>query len=303
MASIDRGRPVVLGLVVARSLGAIGDNHQVVAYGYEKSTDGDVVVTVYDNNSPGRAVTLTSSADQHEWTASNGHVWRGFFVQDYTPKSPRVLTRRPPDPAEPVSTGLRSALARVYRAELHSHALPYTHPGRTVSSRSRASGVPTTTTVGGSSARPTAFRSPTGRSSGCATSRPVAGGTARVACRRRSPKRRRLARSTTGPGHLPCQLSIGAVARRWAHPARPRPVGHLPALASRLRPAVHLRPAGGQHCPDEGRRLLVDDLCSPLTDAYVSVPVSGGRSWGPNEASGSVRRPRGRRRSSRSSRA
>ena len=130
MASIDRGRPVVLGLVVARSLGAIGDNHQVVAYGYEKSTDGDVVVTVYDNNSPGRAVTLTSSADQHEWVASNGPVWRGFFVQDYTPKSPRVLTRRPPDPAEPVSTGAALKLSHVWTGlSLHSHALPYTHPG------------------------------------------------------------------------------------------------------------------------------------------------------------------------------
>ena len=40
VASIDRGRPVVLGLVVARSLGAIGDNHQVVAYGYEKAPTG-----------------------------------------------------------------------------------------------------------------------------------------------------------------------------------------------------------------------------------------------------------------------
>ena len=130
MASIDKGRPVVLGLVVARNLGAIGDNHQVVAYGYERSDDGRVVVTVYDNNTPDRPVTLTSLADQHDWTASNGNVWRGFFVQDYTPRSPRVLTHSTPDAHAPVSTGQTVKLSHVWTGlTLHSHALPYTHPG------------------------------------------------------------------------------------------------------------------------------------------------------------------------------
>lgn len=130
MASIDRGRPVVLGLVVARSLGAIGDNHQVVAYGYERSDDGRVVVTVYDNNTPGRPVTLTSLADQHDWTASNGHVWRGFFVQDYTPRPPRVLTRDAPAVNAPVTTGDTVKLSHVWTGlTLHSHDLPYTHHG------------------------------------------------------------------------------------------------------------------------------------------------------------------------------
>ena len=52
--SIDAGRPVVLGLVVARSLSAIGDNHQVIAYGYEqdRSTGG----------SPSRSTTTTRPA-------------------------------------------------------------------------------------------------------------------------------------------------------------------------------------------------------------------------------------------------
>ena len=130
MGSIDRGRPVVLGLVVARSLGAIGDNHQVVAYGYEKTSDGRIVVTVYDNNTPGKPVTLTSSEGQHEWVASNGHVWRGFFVQDYTPKSPRVLTHNAPDPKAPVSTGDTVKLSHAWTGlTLHSHPLVYTHPG------------------------------------------------------------------------------------------------------------------------------------------------------------------------------
>ncbi|WP_426593312.1 hypothetical protein ACPPVS_16485 [Cellulomonas sp. McL0617] len=130
MASIDHGRPVVLGLVVARSLGAIGDNHQVVAYGYERSEDGTVVVTIYDNNTPGRPVTLTSLVDQHDWTASNGRTWRGFFVQDYTPKSPRLLAHDPADPHAAVSAGDTLTLSHVWTGlTLHSHDLPYTHPG------------------------------------------------------------------------------------------------------------------------------------------------------------------------------
>ncbi|MDQ0375699.1 MIR domain-containing protein [Cellulomonas humilata] len=131
IASIDAGRPVVLGLVVARSLGSIGDNHQVVAYGYEQDrATGRTTVLVYDNNTPRKAVTLTSDADQHDWTASNGHSWRGFFLQDYTPRRPRVLTRKPPGVKDPVSTGDTVKLSHVWTGlTLHSHDLPYTHPG------------------------------------------------------------------------------------------------------------------------------------------------------------------------------
>ena len=125
MASIDRGRPVVLGLVVARSLRAVGDNHQVVAYGYER-TDERTTVHIYDNNSPGRDVTLTSTADQHDWTASNGPTWRGFFVQDYTPRLPPVLTKRPPERKDRVSTGDTVKLSHVWTGRtLHSHQLVY----------------------------------------------------------------------------------------------------------------------------------------------------------------------------------
>lgn len=131
VSSIDAGRPVVLGLVVARNLGSIGDNHQVVAYGYDQDrATGRTTVHVYDSNSPRKAVTLTSEADQHDWTASNGHSWRGFFLQDYTPRRPRVLTRRPPGVKDPVSTGDTVKLSHVWTGlTLHSHDLPYTHPG------------------------------------------------------------------------------------------------------------------------------------------------------------------------------
>ncbi|WP_315096139.1 MIR domain-containing protein [uncultured Cellulomonas sp.] len=129
--SIDAGRPVVLGLVVARDLASVGHNHQVIAYGYEQDREsGRTTVQVYDNNSPGRAVTLTSEQGQSDWTASNGHVWRGFFVQDYTPRRPRVLTRNAPDVKDRVSTGDTVKLSHVWTGlTLHSHDRPYTHRG------------------------------------------------------------------------------------------------------------------------------------------------------------------------------
>ena len=131
VASVDAGRPVVLGLVVARSLGKVGDNHQVVAYGYDVDREsGRTVLRVYDPNTPGREVLLESDGDQRDWTASNGRRWRGFFVQDYTPKAPRVLTRHAPSRDQQVRTGDVVKLSHVWTGRtLHSHGLAYTHPG------------------------------------------------------------------------------------------------------------------------------------------------------------------------------
>ena len=85
---------------------------------------------IHDSNSPGKPVTLTSEEGQHDWTASNGHPWRGFFVQDYTPRRPRVLTKHAPDGKDQVSTGDTVKLSHVWTGHtLHSHDLPYTHPG------------------------------------------------------------------------------------------------------------------------------------------------------------------------------
>ena len=67
------------------------------AYGYElDDRTGRTTVLVHDSNTPDREVQLTSDAGQPDWTASNGRTWRGFFVQDYTPRSPRVATRTLP---------------------------------------------------------------------------------------------------------------------------------------------------------------------------------------------------------------
>ena len=110
---------------------AIGDNHQVVAYGYEQDrATGRTTVLIYDNNTPRKAVTLTSDADQHDWTASNGHSWRGFFLQDYTPRRPRVLTKKRARRQGPgVHRRHRQAVARVDRPD-PALPRPAVHPPR-----------------------------------------------------------------------------------------------------------------------------------------------------------------------------
>jgi len=51
--SIDRGNPVVIGLVGATRVRDIGDdNHQVVCYGYSETTSGKTILYVYDPNCP-----------------------------------------------------------------------------------------------------------------------------------------------------------------------------------------------------------------------------------------------------------
>jgi hypothetical protein len=114
VAAIEAGRPVPLGLISARRLDRIGDNHQVVAYGYDRGADGTLTVVVCDNNSPGESVLLTSGPDDRGWTASNGATWRGFFVQDYTPKNPRDLTDHPASADAVVAAGSEVRLTHAW---------------------------------------------------------------------------------------------------------------------------------------------------------------------------------------------
>ena len=110
--SIDNGRPVVIGLLISRDLtpSVLGQNHQVVAYGYR----GDEIY-VYDNNYPDEEVILTGGhrsyeRSESEWdpttqrfvhrrvwqnafyeSRGNNNIsdwWRGFFVQNYNASSP-----------------------------------------------------------------------------------------------------------------------------------------------------------------------------------------------------------------------
>lgn len=93
-AQLDRGQPVLLGLTQARSVDRLGDDHQVVAYGYEQGSRYTTVF-VYDNNNPGAEVRLrlTTVDDPAERTitSSNGSTWRGLFVGSYTPKVPSFV--------------------------------------------------------------------------------------------------------------------------------------------------------------------------------------------------------------------
>ena len=104
---LDQKRPVVLGLVRASSIGDIGLNHQVVAYGYhyDKAYNG-YTFNIWDNRFPDKEVEATWYPgvqygklyywEQH-FVKGKGFVkellkdpgeWRGFFVEDYSPKTP-----------------------------------------------------------------------------------------------------------------------------------------------------------------------------------------------------------------------
>ncbi|GEL93898.1 hypothetical protein [Cellulomonas composti] len=111
LRAIDAGTPVPLGLVVAHDVRAVGTNHQVVAYGYERTAAGTTLL-ICDSNSPGAEVTLTPTADG-AWQASNGPLWRGFFVQSYRRRKPVIRTTSPADPAAAVRAGSVVTLAHV----------------------------------------------------------------------------------------------------------------------------------------------------------------------------------------------
>jgi hypothetical protein len=93
-AVLDSGKPCLLGLSQARSLGELGSDHQVVAYGYEADERYSYVL-VYDNNYPGTEVRLRFTTDydpsEREVVASTGQVWRGFFAEAYSPVVPAFL--------------------------------------------------------------------------------------------------------------------------------------------------------------------------------------------------------------------
>ena len=61
-AMIDKGKPQVLGLVKVTDLRQIGEDHQVVGYGYEDDGKGNLVAYLWDNRYPDREVRLTTNA-------------------------------------------------------------------------------------------------------------------------------------------------------------------------------------------------------------------------------------------------
>ncbi|MDZ5443108.1 hypothetical protein U2F26_10245 [Micromonospora sp. 4G57] len=91
---LDQGLPQPLGLVQSRDPGAFGNDHQVVAYGYEQD-DARTRVFIWDNRYPGREHTLEfkTAYDPADRAVreSNGDEWRGFFVERYAPRLPWYL--------------------------------------------------------------------------------------------------------------------------------------------------------------------------------------------------------------------
>ncbi len=92
-ASIDTGKPCVLGMIKAYDFAHLGDNHQVVASGYDYSPTKDAMtVYIYDVNYPGREIALLSDRFRPGWLEDSPNLeqWRGWFVQDYAPHQPPI---------------------------------------------------------------------------------------------------------------------------------------------------------------------------------------------------------------------
>lgn len=102
--SLDRGQPVVLGLIKATSqkLNAQGVNHQAVCYGYQTDVAGQLEFYIYDPNEPYQpasnapySVILRRANDGEHAEFPYQAVrsdridrWRGFFVVGYRPHRP-----------------------------------------------------------------------------------------------------------------------------------------------------------------------------------------------------------------------
>lgn len=87
---IQAGNPVPLGLIGVSDIRRIGENHQVVAYGYTRNQTANTIATVYvyDSNHPDQEVSLLLDTKHRCVQSSAGKTWRGFFVRDdYRPRS------------------------------------------------------------------------------------------------------------------------------------------------------------------------------------------------------------------------
>jgi hypothetical protein len=93
--ALDAGTPVPIGIVQARDVGSLGNDHQVVAYGYEDLGRYSHVY-IYDNNAPGQEcvlefTTVYDSSETEIRESVMGMTWRGFFVESYAQQLPTFL--------------------------------------------------------------------------------------------------------------------------------------------------------------------------------------------------------------------
>jgi hypothetical protein len=94
---LDSGRLCPLGLVEVESLNPfeLGNNHQVLAYGYDlNQQSGDLRILVYDPNNPGDdevtlALNMAYPNMPSRITFSADPAGRGFFRSRYAPADPR----------------------------------------------------------------------------------------------------------------------------------------------------------------------------------------------------------------------
>lgn len=110
--ALHDGRPVVLGLVVARGLLRSGDNHQVVAHAHDRDEAGRLRLHVLDPNHPGEDVTLVDTGAG--WRGSDGRTWRGFFLHAYAPRRPPALPSASRRPSATVRDGDTPGLLHVW---------------------------------------------------------------------------------------------------------------------------------------------------------------------------------------------
>lgn len=97
--SLDKGTPVVLGLIRVHGLNNPTNNHQVVAIGYDDSADDKTMaVALYDPNHPGSQPTITIglTATGFVLNESTGEPLRGLFVIPYDEETclPQLTTQQ-----------------------------------------------------------------------------------------------------------------------------------------------------------------------------------------------------------------
>lgn len=103
-ADLDAGRTSPLGLVRIRSAnpGDLGQNHQVLAFGYDlDEPSGELQIHVYDPNHPGDdgvGLTTNTSADAPMAYVDGESPVRAFFRSKFRPAAPPVFSASGDDP-------------------------------------------------------------------------------------------------------------------------------------------------------------------------------------------------------------